>query len=70
MGTTYTVRYLSTTATPSQAQIELIVQEELDRVNLQMSTYHPDRRFRDSMQHDPPIGFGIPGDGPCCLTGQ
>jgi FAD:protein FMN transferase len=42
MGTTYTIRYVAEHDTPSPNDIHRLIDEELDRVSQQMSTYIPD----------------------------
>lgn len=50
MGTTYSIRYFSETDGPSSSQLQQQIDDELIRVNQQMSTYDPDSelsRFND-----------------------
>lgn len=55
MGTTYTIRYLAELGSPGRQELHRLVDEELDRVNRQMSTYIPDSeimRFNVSKSTD------------------
>ena len=55
MGTTYTVRFLPELGSPSRQEMHRLIEEELKRVNQQMSTYIKDSeitRFNDSKSTD------------------
>ena len=55
MGTTYTVRYLPELGSPSRQEMHRLIEEELKRVNQQMSTYLKDSeitQFNDSKSTD------------------
>ena len=55
MGTTYTIRYLPEIGSPSNEEMQRLIDEELNRVNQQMSTYLKDSeitRFNDSQSSD------------------
>ena len=55
MGTTYSIRYRPASGCPTPQEMQRLIDDELDRVNLQMSTYRNDSelsRFNDSRSTD------------------
>ncbi len=55
MGTTYSIRYVPVAGCPATLEMQRLIDNELDRVNLQMSTYRKDSeltRFNDSRSTD------------------
>nr|WP_227731853.1 FAD:protein FMN transferase [Yersinia proxima] len=58
MGTSYSIKYVSDSSTPSPEKLQLEIDRELEQVNDQMSTYRPNSelsRFNKSQQVNTPF---------------